>query len=111
MIAEFYRLDATNTDVLASPSRLASIPYSGNLILEMIAQQSDGTNQFNVTVQLPNGDVPLDSFLLPDSGVDGAFNANDKYTVAFPVSQGGHVTINCTESGTAVMFIRCTLMP
>lgn len=111
MIVEFFRLVATDADVLAAPSRLSSMPYNGTLILEMQAQQSDGTNQFTVTVQLPDGDVPMDNVIIPDGAVDGALNADDKYMIGFPVIQGGHVILAATESGTAVLMIRATLMP
>lgn len=111
MIVEFFRLSATDLDVLAAPSRLNSIPYNGTLILEMQAQQSDGTNQFVVSVQLPDGDVPMDNVIIPDGAVDGALNADDKYMIGFPVLQGGHVLVQATESGTAIMMIRATLTP
>jgi hypothetical protein len=111
MIAEFYRLEATNTDVLKAPSRLAAIPYNGTLILEMQAQQSDGTNQFTVTVQLPDGSTPIENMIIPDGATDGALNADDKYTIAVPATAGGHILVSATEGGTAVMMIRATLMP
>lgn len=111
MIVEMFRLTATTADVLAAPSRLAAIPYNGTLILEMQAQQSDGTNQFAVTVQLPDGSTPLESVIIPDGAIDGALNADDKYTISVPATAGGHILVTATESGTAVMFIRATLMP
>ncbi len=111
MIVEMFRLAATDLDVLAAPSRLSSMPYNGTLILEMQAQQSDGTNQFTVTVQLPDGDVPMNAVIIPDGATDGAMNADDKYVIGFPVVQGGHVLVQATEAGTAILMIRATLMP
>lgn len=111
MIVEYYRIDATDTDVLASPSRLASIPYNGVLYVEMQSQHNDGTNFFDVTIQLPDGSTPLDDVTIPAGATDTAINMNDKYQVSFPVQQGGHVTIAATENGTAVMDMRVTLMP
>ena len=110
MIVETFHLSATNTDLLVAPSRLAAIPYSGTLIIEMSAGNNDATNNFAVTVQLPNGDVPLDGVHLP-VGTAGAMDANDKYTVAFPVMQGGHVLLSFTETGSTTATVRCTLMP
>jgi len=111
MIVEFFRLSATTADVLAAPSRLAAIPYNGMLIIEMQAQQSDGTNQFAVTIQLPDGSTPLEGVVIPDGAVDGALNADDKYVVSVPATAGGHILITATESGTAILMMRCTLMP
>lgn len=112
MIVEVYRLAATNSDLLAAgTSRLASIPYNGQLILEMQADACDGTNQFAISVQLPDGSTPLDSVPLPAGVTANCLNANEKYQAAFQVAQGGHVTVNCVETGTAVMILRATLMP
>ncbi len=111
MIVETFRLAATDLDVLAAPSRLAALPYNGTLIIEMQAQQSDGTNQFVVTIQLPDGSTPLDSVIIPDGATDGAINADDKYVVAVPATMGGHILIQATESGTAILMMRVTLMP
>ena len=111
MIAEFFRLAATNTDVLAAPSRLSAIPYDGVMVIEMQAQMSDGTNEFAVTIQLPDGSTPIESMVIPDGATDGALNADDKYTISVPASAGGHILISATESGSAVMMMRCTLMP
>lgn len=111
MIAETYRLAATDTDVLAAPSRLSSLPYDGVLVIEMQATVNDGTNQFAVTLQLPDGSTPLDNVIIPDGAIDGALNDNDKYTIAVPASAGGHVLLSAVETGTAVLMIRCTLTP
>ena len=111
MIQETFLLSATNTDVLVAPSRLAAIPYSGTLTLEMQADNQDHTNYFSVTLQLPNGDTPIDNQPIPKGATAGAINADDKYVVSFPVAQGGHVLIACTETGTALMSLRATLMP
>lgn len=111
MIVECYTISATNTDVLAAPSRLAAIPYSGTLIMEFQAEMSSDTNHFDLTVQLPNGDVPLDGVRLPLGATAGAINGNDKYSLSFPARQGGHVLVDLTETGTAIVNCRFTLMP
>lgn len=112
MIVEHYQLTATNTDVLAAgTSRLASIPYNGVLTLEMQTDVSEAANNFEVTIQLPNGSTPLDTVRIPEGANAGSVNANDKYTVAFAVRQGGHVTLQATETGTAVLEVRATLTP
>lgn len=111
MIMESGYLEATDTDVLNAPSRLAAIPYSGMLTLEFQATVADNTNHFDLTLQLPNGDVPIDGQMLPEGSNVGSLDANEKYVVSFPVAQGGHVVVNLTETGTSTVFWRATLMP
>lgn len=112
MIVEYYQLTADNTDVLAAgTSRLASIPYNGMLILEFQADVNDASNYWQATIQLPDGSTPLDATRIPEGANAGSLNANDKYQVNFPVAQGGHVTVNCDETGTSVLEVRATLMP
>lgn len=112
MIVEHYQLTATNTDVLAAgTSRLASLPYNGMLHLEFQADLNEAANHWNVTIQTPDGDTPLDSCLIPEGANAGSINANDKFQVSLPSVQGGHVTVNCAETGTAVLEVRATLMP
>jgi len=111
MIVEWYTVSATDTDVLAAPSRLAAIPYAGTLTMEFQAEMSSDTNHFDLTVQLPNGDVPLDAVRLPNGVTAGSISTIDKYVVAFKVAQGGHVLVALTETGTAIVNCRFTLMP
>lgn len=113
MIQETYRIVATNTDVLAAPSRLNSIPYAGQLTLEFAPNQADATNNFTLSLQLPDGEVPVDSQIIPRGNVAVTDTIDDRvesvYTFAVP--QGGHVTIALTESGTAECWVRATLQP
>lgn len=111
MIVETYHLTASNTDVLVAPSRLAAIPYAGVLVLELQASENTATNNFEITVQLPNGDVPVQDVRIYDGATLGGMNADDKYSLSFPVAQGGHLLLSATETGTATLDIRCTLMP
>lgn len=111
MIMECYHLAATDTDVLDAPSRLASIPYAGQLTLEMQADINDASNYWSCTLQLPNGDVPIDGQRIPEGANAGSINGNDKYTVSFPVNAGGHVVLSLTETGTSTINVRATLMP
>lgn len=111
MIVECVQITASDTDLLNAPSRLAAIPYAGTLVLEFQADVNDASNYWTVTIQLPDGSTPLDTVRIPEGANAGSINANDKYTVAFEVDQGGHVTVNCAETGTAVLDVRSTLMP
>lgn len=113
MIVENYYFDASDTDVLAAPSRLAAIPYDGVLTLEMIAQTATDTNKFECTIQLPNGDVPLDEVMVSaGTGSSPAIlDLNTKYVVSFPVSSGGHVLVAMVKTGSSSAQLRATLMP
>lgn len=113
MIVETYLISATDADVLEAPSRLASIPSGGTLILEFQADTSDATNWFDLTIQLPNSTTPLKDVRIPGNvtyGI-GSWNMDDKYQVAFPVSVGGHVYVSLTLTGSATCMIRATLTP
>lgn len=113
MIVETFIVTATNTDLLAAPSRLSSIPYNGTLILEMQAADNDGTNNMAITLQLPNGENPIAdaAVTIPKGVTDGSFNANDKYTISVPATAGGHILLALTETGTTTAWVRATLAP
>ncbi len=111
MIVEMFRIEATNADILLAPSRLASIPYNGTLILEFQCSSNTAASNAAVTVQLPDGSTPLDSVVIPDGVTDGALNADDKYVVSLPATQGGHIIVGLVETGTTSTVIRATLMP
>lgn len=111
MIVESYHVVGTTGDILAAPSRLAAIPYNGNLILEFQATVNDTSNYMRVTVQTPDGATPVEDVRIPAGATAGGMNADDKYTLMFPVSQGGHVLVQLTETGTAICNVRATLSP
>lgn len=112
MIQETYRLTATNTDVLAAPSRLNSVPYDGTLTIELAPNQADATNNWTLALQLANGDVPVDSQLVP-RGNNTVDNIDDRMEIVyqFDVAQGGHTLISLTLAGTAQCWVRITLTP
>ncbi len=112
MIQELFLLAASNTDVL-SAGRLNAIPYAGNLVIEIQSQLADATNQYNVTIQLPGGDVPIDSQLVPGTNpaLAGILDERQMVRYSFPVARGGHVTLSMVETGTAVATVRATLLP
>lgn len=103
---------ATNTDIL-SGTRLNAIPYGGVLTLDFACQLNDATNSFSVTVQLPNGDVPVDSQRVPavNPALAGVLDERMLMRVTFPATIGGHFNISLTETGTAVCTWRAVLSP
>jgi len=104
---------ATNTDIL-NGTRLSSIPYIGTLTIQCLANLNNATNRFAVTIQLPGGEVPVDSqFVSAGQEVEGALGGQlddrllDQWS--FPSGLGGHFTISFTETGTAIVTWRVVL--
>lgn len=112
MILESFLITGTDTDVL-NGGRLNSIPYSGTLTLQFLADLADAANFYSLTVQLPNGDVPIDSQLVPasSSGADGVLDDRELLQVSFRATQGGHYTISLTETGATTCAVRAILKP
>lgn len=107
---------ASNTDLLAN-TRLSSIPYAGgSLIVQMQANLANATNQFTVTIQLPGGDVPVDTQVVPcgqpvEEVLGGVLNNQYLTEFAFPAGVGSHFTIAVTETGAAILTWRIVLSP
>lgn len=112
MIFEQSLISATNTDVL-STGRLNAIPYSGTLTLTFLADLGDATNNYSLTIQKPNGDVPVDAQTVVASaaGTDMLLNSREWMQFTFRATQGGHFTVSLTENGTAVCAFRAILRP
>lgn len=112
MILEQYLVTATDTDLLSS-GRLNSIPYNGRLTIQVLADNADATNRYALTVQLPNGDVPVDSQVVPgnSSQVTGVLDERELLQMTFNATQGGHFVVSLTETGTAVCVCRAILKP
>lgn len=112
MIYESATIVATDTDVLLG-TRLNAIPYNGTLTIDLSANLAVAANSWAVTVQEPNGDVPVDAQLVPANG-DAAAGVLDERTLlrfTFRATQGGHFTISLTETGTAIAIWRAVLSP
>ena len=103
---------ATNTDILQG-TRLQTVPAGGVLTFELQTSVSDATNFYTVSVQMPNGDTPLNNVRIPGtSPVDaGIIDERQNLTVSFPISQGGHCVFSCAETGTADLAWRVTYTP
>jgi len=109
-------VEATSaTDVLLN-TRLSSIPYGGSLTIQALANLNNATNRYAITIQLPDGSVPVDGqFVSAGQEVEGALGGQldsrllDQWS--FPATQGGHFTIAFTETGTALVTWRIVLRP
>lgn len=109
MIYESGIISATNTDVL-SVGRLNAMPTRGTLILRFLADLGTAAANYSLTLQLPNGDVPVDGQQVPAGGVIGGINVRDLLEFRFPVTNtGGHFVVSLTETGTAVCFYQAIL--
>ncbi len=112
MIFESSLISATNTDVL-SAGRLNSIPYAGTLTLRFLADLGDVTNNYVLTLQTPNGDVPVDAQTVPVSGSGTDMDMDERHVLqfSFAAMNGGHFTVSLTENGTATCAFQAILRP
>ena len=112
MILESGIVSSTTADLL-SGGRLNSIPYNGRLTLQFLSDLATATNQYNVTIQKPDGSVPVDTQLVPanSAGADGVLNSREYLELVFEATQGGRFQVTLTETGTAVCTWRAVLLP
>lgn len=55
---------ATNADILQG-TRLQTVPASGFLLFELQGADNDATNNYTVSIQMPNGDTPMNATRVP----------------------------------------------
>jgi len=103
---------ATNADILQG-TRLQTVPTGGILTFELQANDNNATNNYAVSIQMPNGDTPLNSVLVPACNplATGVIDERQNLTVSFPINQGGHCVFSATETGTAALSWRVTYTP
>ena len=112
VIVETFRITSSNSDVLKAPSRLAAIPFGGILTLELSATKCDSTDYYKFTLQLPDGEVPIDGVHIPANGYSTDQHVLHDETLMmaqFPAYQGGHFLLDVEENGSAQVFILATL--
>lgn len=112
MIFESILIAASNSDLL-SAGRLNAIPYNGSLTLRFLSDLGDASNFYLLTIQLPDGQVPVDSQTVNagSAGVDMVLDDRELLQFTFPATQGGHFTVSLTETGTAVCAFQAILRP
>jgi len=103
---------ATNSDILQG-TRLQTVPSGGILTFELQAGSATASNFFTVSVQMPNGDTPLNAVRVPGApeARDGVIDERTNLTVSFPITQGGHCVFSCEETGTTALAWRVTYSP
>lgn len=101
------RVIATTADLLQG-TRLQTVPAGGVMTFQFIADLADATNNFVVTIQLPNGDTPLNAVLVPgvNPSLAGVLDTDQLLQVSYPIAQGGHTVVTLTETGTAIVTYR-----
>lgn len=100
---------ASSSDILQG-TRLQTVPAGGYLTFELQADNANATNQFTVSIQLPDGSTPLNGVLVPGATAD-VLDDRQKLMVTFGVAQGGHCVFSLTETGTALCMWRVTYQP
>ncbi len=103
---------ASNADILQG-TRLQTVPAGGVLTFELQTSVCDGANGYTVSIQMPNGDTPMNNTLVPGtSPVDeGIIDERQNLTVSFPIMQGGHCVFSAVELGVSTLTWRVTYTP
>jgi hypothetical protein len=104
--------DATNSDILQG-TRLQTVPAGGVLTFELQSSANSATNYIAVSVQMPNGDTPLNSVRVPacNPSASGVIDERQNLTVSFPIMQGGHCVFSASETGASTLAWRVTYTP
>ncbi len=95
---------ASNTNLL-SGTRLESIPAGARFLhFRCSANVNDGTNNFLLTIELPNGLIPVDAQEVPADANNntGVLNERSLMQWTWPAVVGGRFIINATETGAAI---------
>lgn len=103
---------ATNTDILQG-TRLQTVPAGGFLTFEMQGQYNDATSYNTVSIQMPNGDTPLNDVRVPatNPAVAGVIDDREKLMITLPIAQGGHTVFSTTEFSSNALSWRVTYTP
>lgn len=102
----------TNSDVLQG-TRLQTVPAGGVLTFELQASANSTLNNFAASIQMPNGDTPLNNVRVPacNPALEGVIDERQNLTVSFPIMQGGHCVFSVTETGASTVSWRVTYTP
>lgn len=101
---------ASNTDILQG-TRLQSVPSNGRLTFELQAADNVAANNFTVSIQLPDGETPLNNVPVPGgltAGLAGVIDERVDLMASFDVGQGGHCVFSGVETGDTELTWRVT---
>tara|TARA_R100001198_G_C5096965_1_gene130940 strand:+ start:240 stop:587 length:348 start_codon:yes stop_codon:yes gene_type:complete len=104
--------NAANSDILQG-TRLQTVPAGGVLTFELQASKNEAANFNAVSIQMPNGDTPLNNVNVPgcNPSLGGVIDERQNLTVSFPITQGGHCVFSVSETGTSQFAWRVTYTP
>jgi len=107
-------ISESNSDIL-NATRLQTAPKEGTLTFQIQTDLAVAANHFDVSIQLPSGDTPLENILVPaGSGASGevpTLDSRQMLQATFPIAQGGHVVFGVVLIGTAELAYRVTFTP
>jgi len=109
MIVLSDQIAATNADILQG-TRLQTVPAGGYITFELQADNANATNNYNVSIQLPDGSTPMNGVIVPGATAD-IIDDRQKLMATFAIAQGGHCVFGLTETGTALCMFRVTYTP
>lgn len=104
---------ASNTDIFSS-GRLMTVPSNGVLSFEIQAADSVAANNYVVSIQLPDGQTPLNGVIVPAgevAGLAGVIDDRVALKLRFRIGQGGHCVFSCVETGDTEMSWRAEFKP
>lgn len=103
---------ASNTDILQG-TRLQTVPAGGFLTFELQSSLNNATDNVVVSIQMPNGDTPLNGVNIPSTTPSGVGTIDDrqKLMITLPIAQGGHTVFSCTTTGAPTLAWRVTYSP
>lgn len=114
IIVESGLISATNADILQG-TRLQTVPVVGTMLFQLSASDNNGTNNFTVSIQLPDGRTPLNGVLVPQgqdaAGTVGVLQTDFMLAYEARINQGGHVVFSATETGDTELFYRIIYSP
>lgn len=102
----------TNTDILQG-TRLQTVPAGGFLTFEVQAALNNAINNCKISIQMPNGDTPLNLVNCPAgaAAVEGVIDDREKMMITLPIAQGGHTVFSVDETGNSTLTWRVTYTP
>lgn len=104
---------ASNTDILQG-TRLQTVPARGTLSFEIQAADNVAANNFVASVQMPNGDTPMNATRIPGTataGLAGILDDRLALRTRFRINQGGHCVFSVVETGDTELTWRVTYTP
>ncbi len=97
---------ATNASLLAG-TRLESLPQGSSMLhFRCSATITTATNNMRLTIELPNGMIPVDGQLVPANadGVNGVLDERTLMQWTWPAVIGGRFIISIVELGISEFF-------